>query len=235
MTAISGDTEVAGTLSIAAPGALYAVGWESRTKKNPNSASAACGGRPHFCCTIETSNRKPEEGNQFHQPPRQIHLSRREICPKKRSHPLPHRRHLEVRLDSHAAFVHLRNGCLRLRITALRRVEPHSQGRLEIGAIVATYSPPRTQHSDAVMRAGRRRLRYVILASRRSCPGSRQSTISRSERRTVPALSGGGDVWGFAISGRAHASNAMRLQDPATFMTRLPNLHVASALRLLER
>ena len=64
---------------------------------------------------------------------------------------VPHRRHLEVRLDSMPRSVHLRNGCLRLRITALRRVEPHSQGRLEIGAIVsdvelaAAYPSTRTR------------------------------------------------------------------------------------------
>ena len=33
--AISGDSEVAGTLSIAAPGALYAVASEPKPKKNP--------------------------------------------------------------------------------------------------------------------------------------------------------------------------------------------------------
>jgi hypothetical protein len=49
ITGFSGDTEVAGTLVIAAPRALYAVAFESKPKKNspellpPSAADCACG------------------------------------------------------------------------------------------------------------------------------------------------------------------------------------------------
>src|SRR5690606_35409929 len=49
-----------------------------------------------------------------------------------------------------------------------------------------TYSPPRIEHSATVVRIGRRWVRKLVLPSWRTCPGSRQSTISRSERLTRP-------------------------------------------------
>src|ERR1044072_6994349 len=50
----------------------------------------------------------------------------------------------------------------------------------------ATYSPPRIEHSAVVVRIGRRCDRNEVLPSWRTWPGNRQSTISRSERFTIP-------------------------------------------------
>src|SRR6266480_3031785 len=53
VSSIAGDTEVAGTLEIAAPAALYAVGFSIPKPKNrnrsfsrPSGARPHCGGRP---------------------------------------------------------------------------------------------------------------------------------------------------------------------------------------------
>ena len=84
ITRFSGDTDVAGTLSIAAPRALYAVAFGSKPKKNPPEllppavADCACGIR-----LKKSEHEKTGIINRRHG----FHLSRREICPNKRSHP----------------------------------------------------------------------------------------------------------------------------------------------------
>src|SRR5262249_56082178 len=64
------------------------------------AASAPCGGRLPCAKTIDEVERGRDD---HHQPLRQIHLSRREICLKKRSHPSD-RRVYERRLPNDLAI-----------------------------------------------------------------------------------------------------------------------------------
>jgi hypothetical protein len=56
-TRFLGDTEIAGTLAIAAPRALYAVTFGPKAKKTPAKASAAFGGRLRLWYTVEKDRR----------------------------------------------------------------------------------------------------------------------------------------------------------------------------------
>ena len=82
---ISGDSQVAGTPSIAVSGPLYAVNFSTpKPKRRNRSFSRPSGVRLHCGGAIDEDRRGRDH---HHQPPRQIHLSRTEICLKKRSHP----------------------------------------------------------------------------------------------------------------------------------------------------
>lgn len=80
---VSGDIQVAGTPQIAAPGALYAVD-SSLPRPYPGASPTL---RVRDCPVGKTIDHDRRERDHHHQPLRQIHLSRREVCPKKRSHP----------------------------------------------------------------------------------------------------------------------------------------------------
>ena len=87
-TRISGGTNIAGTRPIGAPRALYAVISEPKPKKNPEVLLPPAA--PHRLSGIrltKSDDRRDQEQRRHHQPPGRIHLSRREICLKKRSHP----------------------------------------------------------------------------------------------------------------------------------------------------
>jgi hypothetical protein len=61
---IWGDTGHQGSLEIAAPEALYAVGFGRKLQKNPSRASVGFAGRPRFGYTIdEDGEREREETN----------------------------------------------------------------------------------------------------------------------------------------------------------------------------
>ena len=85
ITGISGDRQIAGTLAIAAPGALYAVDFSTPDPKNPEPELLPPSARDCVAGKRIDEERRPRDDHQ--QPPRQIHLSRTEICPKQRSHP----------------------------------------------------------------------------------------------------------------------------------------------------
>jgi hypothetical protein len=70
------------SIEISVPGAFTAVGFSGQ-QKNPG-ASAAERGRPSLFKTIDEDRRQRHDQ---HQPLRQIHLSRKNFCPNKRSHP----------------------------------------------------------------------------------------------------------------------------------------------------
>jgi len=83
---ISGDTQVAGTPSITAPGALYAFDFSTPKQKKPAPELLPPFGR-ETALWVKTIDEDRRERDHHHQPLRQIHLSRTEICLKKRSHP----------------------------------------------------------------------------------------------------------------------------------------------------
>jgi hypothetical protein len=83
---ISGDTQIAGTPSITAPGALYAFDFSTLKQKTPAPELLPPFGR-ETALWVKTIDEDPRERHHHHQPLRQIHLSRTEICLKKRSHP----------------------------------------------------------------------------------------------------------------------------------------------------
>jgi hypothetical protein len=83
---ISGDTQVAGTPSITAPGALHAVDFSTPKQKMPAPELLPPFGR-ETALWVKTIDEDRRERDHHHQPLRQIHLSRTEICLKKRSHP----------------------------------------------------------------------------------------------------------------------------------------------------
>jgi hypothetical protein len=83
---ISGDTQVAGTPSITAPGALYAFDVSTPKQKKPAPELLPPFGR-ETALWVKTIDEERRERDHHHQPLRQIHLSRTEICLKKRSHP----------------------------------------------------------------------------------------------------------------------------------------------------
>src|ERR1700693_1187834 len=86
ISSIAGDRQVAGTPSIAAPGALYAVGFSTPKPKIPEAELLPPFGR-ETALRGKTIDEDRRGRDHHHQPPRQIHLSRTEISLKKRSHP----------------------------------------------------------------------------------------------------------------------------------------------------
>jgi hypothetical protein len=74
MSSMSGDTEVAGSLEISAPAGSYAFAFSHDASKP--GASAAYGVRLRDAKTLDEQRRGRDD---HHQPPRQIHSSRREI------------------------------------------------------------------------------------------------------------------------------------------------------------
>jgi hypothetical protein len=77
-----GGCQGSGCLEIFAPAPSYAFSFSHDSSKP--GASDAFGVRLRCAKTIDEERR---ERDDHHQPLRQIHLSRREICPNKRSHP----------------------------------------------------------------------------------------------------------------------------------------------------
>ena len=76
MTSISGDTEVAGTLEIVAPAALYAVDFSTPRSQNPEpELLPPAAGDAALRGEAIDEERRPRDDH--HQPPRQIHLSGR--------------------------------------------------------------------------------------------------------------------------------------------------------------
>src|SRR5450759_4460949 len=59
--------------------------FRGEAKEKSQRASAGYAGRLRLGYTIDEERR--QENRRHHQPPRQIHLSQREICSNKRSHP----------------------------------------------------------------------------------------------------------------------------------------------------
>lgn len=87
ITCISGDRPIAGTLAIAAPGALYAVDFSAPDPKTRNRSFSRLGRETALRVRGKRIDEERRARDDHHQPLRQIYLSRREICPNKRSHP----------------------------------------------------------------------------------------------------------------------------------------------------